>query len=135
MHKKGRLLHTYQAASSANSVTSFSSELAAICFAASFSSVLVSICSNAAFSSAFVAAHCSSSPNEASTGLVHFLAMCPRVPHFLHLRCLFTRPSSPLLILFFLGLPSGLVSTGALSLNPGSTMFHWYFPKSAGTLE
>ena len=90
MHKKGRLLHTYQAVGNANLVASFSCALAVICFAASFSYALAAICSNAAFSSAFVAAHRSSSPNEASTGLVHFLAMCPRVPHFLHLRCLFT---------------------------------------------
>ena len=97
--------------------------------AAAFSSKLV------AFSSAFAAAHCSSSPNDASTGLVQCLAICPRIPYLLHLRCFFMRPSSPALILFFHGLPGGLVSTGEHSLNPGSTMFHWSFPKSAGTFS
>lgn len=124
--QKMERLHTYQAATS---VASFSSKLAAFSSVTAFSSKLVVI------SSAFVAAHYSSSPNDASTGLVQSLAICPRIPHFLNLRYFFTRPSSPALILFFLGLPGGLVSTGEWSLNPGSTMFHWSFPKSAGTFS
>ena len=99
---KREMLHTYQAATS---VASFS-KLSAFYSAAAFSSKL------AAFSSAFAAAHCSSSPNDASTGLVQRLAICPKIPHLLHLCYFFTRPSSPALILFFLGLPGGLVSTG-----------------------
>ena len=113
--KKGR--HTYRA------------------FAAAFSSVFSSFSIVAAFSSAFAAVHRSSSPNDASTGLVQSLPMCPRIPHFLHFLCFGTRPSSPFRNLFFLGLPGGLVNTGEWSLNPRSTMFHWSFPKSAGTLS
>ena len=123
--QKMERLHTYQAATS---VASFS-KLVGLSSTVGLSSKL------AAFSSAFAAAHCSSSPNDASTGLVQCLTICPKIPHLLHLRYFFTRPSSPALILFFLGLPGGLVSTGEWSLNPGSTMFHWSFPKSAGTFS
>ena len=77
--KKMERLHTYQAATS---VASFS-KLVAFSSAAALSSKL------AAFSSAFAASHCSSSPNDASTGLVQRLAICPRIPHLLHLRCFY----------------------------------------------
>ena len=75
--KKVERLHTYQVATS---VASFS-KLVALSSAAALSSKV------AAFSSAaaFAAAHCSSSPNDASTGLVQCLTICPKIPHLLHL--------------------------------------------------
>ena len=118
--------NTYQGAG----IASFAS----ISSVAAFSSAS-SIAIAAAFSSALAAVHLSSSPNDASTGLVQSLAICPRTPHFLQARLRRTRPSSPVLYLLFFGLPGGLVTTGEHSLNPGSTIFYWSFPKSAGTLS
>ena len=83
--KKMERMHTYQAATS---VASFS-KLAA------FSSATAS-------SYAFAAAHCSSSPNDASTGLVQCLSICPKIPHLLHLRCFLHDPLHQLLSCFSL---------------------------------
>src|SRR3954470_13942243 len=108
--------NTYQDASLAAAFSTAS-------FAAAFSTAS-SVSIAVAFSSALAAVHLSSSPNDASTALVQSLAICPRTPHFLQARFFGRRPSSPALILWFLGLPGGLLMTGAWSLNPGSTMFH-----------